>query len=233
MPNNPAIERESSEIKTRNLVDIAKALREAEIPPRFRPDESRLLIQIWRALGDGRAVSPEELKQLASRLHIPFDFAISFVHQVSERDDGGNIVGIVGLSQRNPPHHFKVNGHDLSTWCAWDSLFLPSMLNLTATVESSCPATREKIRLTITPEHVDRYEPSSAVVSIVVPKLTRKGRESVEEVWMTCCHFVHFFARGDVATEWLSARGRKAAILSVEEAHELGCLAFEDLLKYA
>ena len=159
MPNNPTLERETTEIKTRDLVDIAKALREADIPPRFRPDESRLLIQIWRALGNGRAVSPEGLKQLASRLHIPFEIATSFAQQVSERDGEGNIAGIVGLSQRNHPHLFKVNNHDLSTWCAWDSLFLPSMLNLTATVESSCPATGEKIRLTVTPEHVDWYEP--------------------------------------------------------------------------
>ena len=54
----------------------------------------------------------------------------------------------------------------------------------------------------------------------------------MEEVWMTFCHFVHFFARAEVAIGWLALRGRKATILSVEEAHELGRLAFEDLRKY-
>ncbi len=215
-----------------NLAEIAKALREAEIPPRLEPEESRLLIQVWRLVADGRPVSPEQVEQIASNLQMPRDAATSFIRKVGEHDDDGNIVGIFGLSQKSNPHRFEVKGHTLSTWCAWDALFLPAMLKQTAEVESSCPATKQTIRLTITPEKVEKVEPSHAVVSIVVPEATKRGLESVEEVWMIFCVIVHFFSSPGAASEWISGRNQDIRILSVEESYQLGRMAFEDFLKY-
>ncbi len=102
--------------------------------------------------------------------------------KMCERDPDGNVVGIAGLSQKQHPHRFTVNGIRLSTWCAWDSLFLPVMLQQTALVSSRCPSTGETIRLTITPEGVTSYQPASIVISIVIPQPTKNELVSVEEI---------------------------------------------------
>jgi alkylmercury lyase len=212
--------------------EIAKMLRQSGIPPHFEPDQSRLLIQVWRLVADGRPVPPGQIEQIASNLRMPLDEATSFINRVSERDSEGNIVGTVGLSQKKHPHMFEVDGRALATWCAWDSLFLPLILKQTARVESYCPATEKKIRLTITPERVEQYEPASVVVSMVTPKLQKKGLKNVEDAWMIFCNHVHFFDSHEVASKWLSGRNLEPIVLSVEESYQLGRMAFEELLKY-
>lgn len=214
------------------LAQIAKALRGSEIPPHFEPDELRLLIHVLRRVADGRPVTPEQVEQIASSLQMPAGAAISFLRQVSERDGEGNVVGILGLSQNTHPHRCVINGHPLSTWCAWDGLFLPAVLRQTANLESPCPATKKTIRLTVAPDKVEQCEPVGAVVSIVVPETTKKGRESVEEIWMAFCHFVHFFHSPEAASGWFAGRKMPASILSVEEGHRLGRIAFRDLLAH-
>jgi alkylmercury lyase len=219
-------------MKNPNLAEIAKALREFGIPPRFEPGESRLLIQLWRLVAGGRPVSLKQVEEIASSLQIPRDAAMSFIGKVSERDVKGNVVGIFGLSQKGHPHRFEVTGHTLSTWCAWDTLFLPAMLNQIAKVESSCPSTKQTIRLTITPQKVEEIEPSNSVISIVVPEVTKRGLEAVEEIWMTFCRLVHFFSSTEAASEWISAMTQDIHILSAEAAYQLGLMAFEDFRKY-
>jgi len=149
-----------------------------------------------------------------------------------ERDGDGNVVGIAGLSQNQHAHRFTVNGIRLATWCAWDALFLPVMLQQTALVTSRCPVTGETIRLTITPEGVTSKHPESAAISIVIPQPTTSGLESVEEIWMTFCHHIHFFSSPQAAQEWVAARGQKIAILTIEEAFELGRLTLSEILQY-
>ena len=119
------------------------------------------------------------------------------------------------------------------TWCAWDTLFLPAMLGKTATIEASCEATDEAIRLTVAPERVNHVDPSSAVISMVAPKQTRSGLTSAEEIQGAFCHNVHFFRSADTAAEWISGNPRDLEILSVEQGHLLGRMVFAELLVYA
>lgn len=219
-------------MKDPKLAEIAKALRESEIPPHFEPDELRLLIHVLGRVADGRPVSLQQVEQIASTLQMPAGAATAFIRQVSERDGEGNVVGLLGLSQNTHPHRFMINGHPLSTWCAWDGLFLPAVLRQTAKLESSCPATKKKIRLAVAPDKVEQCEPAGAVISIVVPETTKRGRESVEEIWMAFCHFVHFFHSTEAASGWFAGRKMPVSILSVEEGHRLGRMAFRDLLAY-
>jgi alkylmercury lyase len=215
-----------------NLIELARTLNDAGIPPRFEPPQARFLIQMWRQVAKGEPVAPEQIKQIASRVKIPLDDATAFIKQASERDKDGNVVGFFGLSQKKHPHQFQVNGHTMSTWCAWDSLFLPVMIGQSAEVESTCPATKEKIRLTIAPEKVVQYEPTETVVSIVTPEPTKSGPESVEEVWMVFCHQVHFFSNLQSVSEWFSEKNFEGTFLSIEEGFELGVLAFKDILQH-
>jgi alkylmercury lyase len=106
------------------------------------------------------------------------------------------------------------------------------MLQQTALVSSLCPTKGEVIRLTITPEGVTSYQPESSAISIVIPRPTRNGPESVEEIWMTFCHHIHFFSSPQAAQEWFAERGQEIAILTIEEAFELGRLTLSEVLRH-
>src|SRR5260370_5549969 len=216
----------------RRLDHLARILEEAGIRQAFTPDVSRLTVCLWREIARGGPVSPERVEQIASALDIEQQTAREVLDKMCERDGDGNVVGIAGLSQNPHPHRFTVNGTQLATWCAWDALFLPVMLQQTAEVSSLCPTTGETIRLTITPQGVTSYQPASAVISIVIPQPTTSGLESVEGIWMTFCQHVHFFASPQAAQEWVAERGQEIAILTVEEAFELGRLTLSEVLRH-
>ncbi len=220
-------------MKTSSVCEIAKALSEREIPPAFAPEEGRLLIQVLGRVAEGRPVPLEEVSRVASTLQMPPDDGIALIRKVSELDPQDRVVGIFGLSQKSHPHRFAVDGRTFSTWCAWDTLFLPGLLRRPAQVESVCPTTKRTIRAFVTPEVVEHVEPADAVISIVVPRPAKRGRDSVEEIWMTFCHFVHYFSSADAASDWFRGRRQDTRLLSVADAHQLGRLAFQDLLKYA
>jgi alkylmercury lyase len=54
-----------------------------------------------------------------------------------ETDEQGRIVGS-GLTLRPTPHRFALDGRQLYTWCALDTLIFPVVLGQGATVESPC-----------------------------------------------------------------------------------------------
>ena len=198
----------------------------------FRPDNSRLLIKVWRTLAKGRPVSGGQIDQIISGLGVNQDQAGEFLRGVTERDSSDSIVGIFGLSLNDHPHRFTVNGASLTTWCAEDALFLPAMLDQTATVESYSPLSKEKVRLTVGPERVEEVSPADAVVSIVTLDPSKVDTSSVEAIYGNFCEQIHFFASREEAERWAADR-ENIDILSVEEGYELGRLAFSELLAYA
>ena len=214
-----------------SVTEIAAAMRDADLPPQFSADESRLLIKLLQLVADGNPVLRSMADQIATRLQMPLDRAAALVDRKCELDTNGNIVGILGLSQRRHPHQFKVDGRVLSTWCAWDALFLPALLGKTAAVESTCPATQASIRARITPNKVENIQPPETVVTIALPKVTGRKFESAEIRNTFCCH-VHFFVSQAAAAEWISAKNHKLNVLSVEDGFELGRLAFEHVLDH-
>jgi alkylmercury lyase len=111
-------------------------------------------------------------------------------------------------------------------------MFLPALLKQTAMIRTYCPATKEKIRLTITPEKVEHVAPPGTVLSMVVPEIVKGGCYSSEEIRCSFCQLVHFFSSPEAAKEWVLEKNRDIAILSVEEGYRLGQLAFEKLHKY-
>jgi alkylmercury lyase len=130
-----------------------------------------------------------------------------------ERDDAGNVVGS-GLTLRETPHVFEVDGRRLYTWCALDALMFPALLGKSARVSSPCAATGAPVRLTVTPDGVENIEPAEAVVSLVLPHGSPDVRGSF------CVH-VNFFASAAAAQTWLSAHPG-ATVARVEDAFRLG-----------
>jgi alkylmercury lyase len=135
------------------------------------------------------------------------------------RDEQRRVEAFGGLSLRPTKHRLDVGGRRLYTWCAWDTLFLPALLDDQAQVESACPMTGSEVRLTVAPERVLAAHPQDVWVSFPPPAQT--STDDIVESF--CCH-VHFLAGAEAAGGWAIGPPGTFA-LGVDDAFELGRLA--------
>jgi len=151
--------------------------------------EQRISLAIYQQLAKGQAVSHD---QLASHLSLSKQIIDDFLldHIGVYYDENQNIIGYLGLTLAKMGHKIYIDNRQLYTWCAWDSLFIPSLLSKPARVESICPVTNKKISLTISSKGVAEIEPSNVVVSMLIPESEDKLKENII---MNFCHHVHFF----------------------------------------
>ncbi len=167
---------------------------------------------LLKLLSRGEPVSAEELSEATGR-------DVEEVHRVLptlpsvELDDEGRVVGS-GITLNPTPHRFIVDGRDLYTWCALDTLIFPALLDKRAHVQSPCPGTGEPVKVDVDPDQVTSVQPPTSVVSIVTPN-------EVSAIRSSFCNHVHFFASEEAASGWLEEHP-EASILPVVEAFELG-----------
>ena len=183
---------------------------------------------ILNVLTKGKPVTAEAVAHQAELSLADVEEAFGLINkQGGEFDDTGNLVGLA-LTLNPTPHRFRVNGHDLFTWCSLDTMFMPGLLGITAEVESTCPVTNQPIRLTITPDGVVDYSPSTTVLSITVPGVSCRRDDDAPEKPKTGpssdgCSQMHFFSSPEAAEEWLSGRSG-IAIFTVEDAYRLASI---------
>ncbi len=182
----------------------------------YGPDHCRLLLHVMRELAHGRPLTTEQVDRFTADRGIAPDGAHQFLREVTERNAHDQIVGAMGLSLQDHPHRVSVAGVSLSAWCAEDTLFLPAILQQTATIESPSPVSGLPIRLRVSPERVEEVSPAGAVVSLVIVDPSREHMASVEAIWSAFCRHIHFFATRDEAERWATGRD-DVAILSVDE----------------
>jgi len=157
-------------------------------------DQWRIIKKTLQLLANGCPVPPEEI---GICLQVTPDTVISTLRGFgAEFDKDGNIVG-VGLTLVPTPHVYKANGRKLYTWCAVDALLFPVMLKHTAHIESADPISGDKMRVTVTPDGVEKVKPESAVVSWVNSADLSNIRGSV-------CHYVNFFSSPETASRWIA-----------------------------
>lgn len=154
---------------------------------------------------------PVERAEIAEMLGWPLAQTEDFLQSLPafEFDEEGRLVG-AGLSLRETPHAFEVEGRRLYTWCALDTLFFPAVLQKTAKVMSVCVATRVPIQLTVAPDSLLSFEPGGTVVSLIWSCEGTNVRSSF-------CNHVHFFASAEVARPWHQANP-KASVVPLSEA---------------
>lgn len=205
-------------IEKLNLDDLAASI--VGCFPTLDLLEQRLSLELYRLLAEGQAVLRATL---AERLGISVDS----VNRILDgwpgvfSDPQRQVVGYWGLAipaAYASPHRFTIAGRTLSAWCAWDTLFLPSLLGQTAEVESTSPE-GGTIYLTVAP---DRVEPVGARMSLLLPDCTGVQKDVVT----TFCHFVHFFPSRQVAESWV-AQHAGTFLVSLHEAHVLARLKNE------
>ncbi len=191
-----------------------------------------LLIHVVQALAKGRPITGEEVDKIVGKLGIDRAEAERFLRQVTERDDDDNVVGVLGLSLKQHPYRFTVNGNQMTAWCAQDTLFLPVMLQQTATVESESPLSKEKIRMTVGPEGVQEVSPPGAVMTMVIVDLDTAALDTPKEIQMAFCRMIHFFVSPQEVEEWAAGRD-DIETLSLEEAYDLGYQLWPEAYSYA
>lgn len=172
---------------------------------------TRLLRAALRLLADGEPIS---LAQLADAAGVPDpELAAVPAGRDIEYDEHGRIVG-AGLTLRPTPHRFTVNGHQLYTWCAPDTLIFPTIIGQLAHVESDCPLTGGTVRLTVDPARgVTDLDPAGAVVTVVDP-----GQVDTGQVRATLCDPQRFLATRATARDWQN-RYPGMTVLPVADAY--------------
>jgi len=171
----------------------------------FSPDEQRVAIALYRELAKGRAV---EVVQLGRALGVSLAETRALLQQDSIKcltyaDGEGRILGFGGLAAVRMHHRFEVDGRELSTWCAWDSLFIPEILGRRAHVTSVDPESGDIVRLIVAPERIDRVEPTDAVISFIWPG-AQVFKTCAANVMARFCHFIFFFASQSSGSRWVS-----------------------------
>lgn len=191
------------------------------------PEETGLdpaiLVPLLRLLSEGAPVSAEQLATASGRTIDEVRAGLAAVPD-TEYDDEGRIVG-QGLTLRPTAHRFTVDGRELYTWCALDTLMFPGLIDRTAQIESVSPSSGQPIRLTAEPHRVADLKPATAMVSLVNP-------EDMSSIRSSFCNQVHFFTSPEDAAPWL-ADHPEAEVLPVADAHQIGLLLTTRALRQA
>src|SRR5881396_3386661 len=139
---------------TTNLVDRLATPAETGL-------DAAYLVPLLRLLATGDPVDVASLAAAAGRSVEDTRAALARVPD-TEYDDEGRIVG-QGLTLRPTAHRFTLDGQQLYTWCAMDTLIFPLFLDREARIESVSPTGGRPVRLTAGPSGVCDLEPATAV----------------------------------------------------------------------
>lgn len=183
--------------------------------------EATLWVPLMRLLSQGDPVDIADLAATTGRTVPEVRAALAAVPD-TEYDGEGHIVG-QGLTLRPTQHRFEVDGEQLYTWCALDTLIFPALLGATARVESACHATGVPILLSTGAGSLTGVQPATAVVSLVKP-------EDMSSIRSAFCNQVHFFTSADTAQPWLDANPG-GSVVPIDEALRIGTAMAEALLR--
>ena len=180
--------------------------------------EQRLSLALYRELARGVPVTPQVL---AGRVGASSDEVARRLNDwpAVRRDELQRIVGYWGLTIVPTQHKMRVAGRELYAWCAWDTLFLPALLGVSAEVHSVCRATGAPVRLTVGPDALEAPVPADLAISFVLPEASAMRRDVVASF----CSHVHFFRSAELAGACRELPAT-AFVLSLGEAFEAGRL---------
>jgi alkylmercury lyase len=170
--------------------------------------------QIMQALAE--TGQPLAAVHLARRLQMSQENLAAHLARVpdTEFDTQGNIVGW-GITLLPTQHRFLLKGHPLFTWCAFDTVLFPPLLQVEAQVQSVCEASRQPVTFVATPEGIADLLPATSVLSLILPA------ERCDCVRGTFCQQSLFFQSEEAASPWLALHP-EAVLLSLEEAAIVG-----------
>lgn len=180
--------------------------------------DRRLSLALYRELARG---APARLNELLDKLEID---AADGTRRVRSwpgvyYDGEQRIIGYWGLGLGRTRHRLLVGAQELFAWCAWDTLFLPALLDARAEVESICRGTGQAVKLAVGTTGIESAHPPALAVSFVVPE----ERAVRADVIASFCRYVHLFSTEEAACGWREQHPA-AFLLPLSEAFEVGRL---------
>src|SRR5260370_5193792 len=159
---------------------------------------------------------PVSLLHLATRSQMRQEkLAAHLAHILdTEFDEQGHIVGW-GITLLPTRHQFRLKEPPLFTWCAFDTVLFPPLLQVEAHVQSVCEASGQPITFVATPEGIADLLPATTVLSLILPT------ERCDCVRGTFCQQSLFFQTEEAASPWVALHP-EAVLLSVDAAASLG-----------
>jgi alkylmercury lyase len=170
--------------------------------------------QIMQALVEtGLPLAPVDL---ARRLQISQESLKSHLAGVpdTEFDIQGNIVGW-GITLVPTQHQFLLKEHSLFTWCAFDTVLFPPLLQVEAHIQSECSASGQSITFVATPVGIRELLSATSVLSLILPT------ERCDCVRGTFCKKSLFFQTEEAASPWMALHP-EGVLLSVKQTAALG-----------
>lgn len=195
-----------------DLTGLANAI--ADSIPALDEHEQRLTVALYRVLAEGQPVTTQRLAEHTND-------AVGALLALAERwkavvfDDDHSVVELWGLSLHPSPHRMRIDGRQLYTWCAWDTLFLPELIGRPATIQSTCPITRGPISLALDGDGPHALSPAQTVLSFSNP-----SSRASNDTKTSFCEFVHFFASPTTGRQWTTAHD-DTFLLSITDAYQL------------
>lgn len=171
----------------------------------------RQILQTMAEIGQ-----PMEPTHLAKRLQMSQEDLATHLARVpdTEFDEQGNIVGW-GITLLPTPHQFLLPERMLFTWCAFDTVLFPPMLQVKAQVQSVCSETGQPITFVATPDGIEDLTPHTSVLTLVLPE------QRCDCVRGTFCLQSLFFQSEQAASTFLTSHP-EAISLSIEDAARVG-----------
>src|SRR6266566_288943 len=133
----------------------------------LRCEQEDLCRPIVQQVTRGKPVTPAALRASLQMSQDELEQRLAKLPPDVEVDRAGNIIGL-GVTLVPTSHQAERDGKLLYTWCAFDTVLLPSSLHVQAHIQSTCPVTGQPITFVATPEGVVRdLSPASGVMSLV------------------------------------------------------------------
>ncbi len=181
------------------------------------PEQSQLALAIYQGIADQGLVTLNTLSSLTNKSVAEIDTYLNEIPGVF-RDNQRNIIGFWGLTAAPVSHHQLIfDNKTLYAWCAWDTLFLPELLNVEATVKSKCAQSEKHIELIISPQEILSTSAPDIQVSMLVPA----EDEFNADILGSFCHHIFFFENSAAGEEWITDK-ENMELMSLEEAFRLG-----------
>jgi len=183
--------------------------------PCLNKEEQKLSLALYRFLSRGEPVSNNQLKTAT-------DLSMNEIERTLHSwpgvffDEDDNVIAYWGLAIQEMRHRLHTDSNTSFAWCAWDTLFIPELLDEAVRVESTCPVTGNRIALNVSPTRVEVVSGKQVYVSFLTPDAEKLNAD----VATSFCHFVYFFDSKPVAEKWLTEHPG-TFLLTLDEAFSI------------
>lgn len=184
---------------------------------RYRDDEKRVVLATYRLLAQGHPVSRTRISEQTGLDSGAVEKVLHYWPGFY-REEKGEIVGFWGLTCKSiSPHEMQVDRVTMWAWCAWDTLFIPPLLGTQVKVRSLSPLKKRSIAFDVGADGVINQTPQKIYVSFLLPP----DDDWRQDVVLSFCHYVHFFADATEARDWANLHPG-SVIVSIEAAYKVG-----------